>query len=337
VSQIEELNDFVDSLVDASGAPDGESLLTRIGELRATASERDRLLEALESILSMPELDSIVLPEEPGELYPDPVVVGLSFAQRPTSERIERLKHKIVLMRRRADALDARVGQTVQERDALKAELTHIKPMLDGNLVQQFKVFGANCDRAKAELADARSLLARCSTKRAIEMRRVYNLKRAVRKVAAERDALKARVAELESTPLHPAIALVVEAAHVLCDAIERGFASEVRPDIARANLRKAIESLPSPLPRVVTCGECNHSMVTSERHIHCGQWGRVFLKSDYCSSGNGDRSSVQPIVTCGTCRHASAGLVAPNVLRCKLRAFDTTPKGYCDKGEALP
>jgi hypothetical protein len=48
-------------------------------------------------------------------------------------------------------------------------------------------------------------------------------------------------------------------------------------------------------------------------------------------------RSPAQSIVTCGTCRHASAGLVAPNVLRCKLRAFDTSVEGYCDKGEVMP
>jgi hypothetical protein len=251
------------------------------------ASERDRLLEALESILSMPELDSVALPEEPGELYPDPVVVGLSFMQRPTAERIERLKHKIVLMRKRADALDARVGHTVQERDALSAELAHIKSMLDGNLVQQLKAFGAKCDRAKAELA----------------------------KVAVERDALKAlvnpdnkrtlacgtcgqtalqvctHICDAVQSPIHPAYARLAEAAQKWAEGFG-GQPPHFQHNPKLRELLEAINALPSPLPRVVTCG---------------------------------------------TCRHASAGLVAPGVLRCKLRAFDTRVDGYCDKGEAMP
>ena len=103
----------------------------------------------------------------------------------------------------------------------------------------------------------------------------------------ASQAALTEQLAARASEPLHPAIARVVEAARATFAKTcwpEQDI-EDIRQDAAE-QLELALENLPSPLPRVVTCGECVNSWATSERHIHCGQWGRVFLASDYCSSG---------------------------------------------------
>ena len=218
-SQVEESHDVIDSLVDASGAPDGESLLKRVGELRGMAAERDRLTLALDSA------------RERAAAEFDHANRWASRCHLAEAENEEYSK-----IRGERDALKARVAAI--ESTAPSPEYVHIS--------------------ALQTAIDARNAL------------------------LIEKEQIEHRLRDLESSPIHPAIARVVEAA--------KGWGERfgiVKHHNQRVQeLLEAIRATPSPLPRVVTCGECVNSWATSERHIHCGQWGRVFLASDYCSSG---------------------------------------------------
>lgn len=259
---VDEGRDFIDVIVDEVGAPDGSSLISSIRDLRARALERERALSSLDA------------GEAAQRLYRDSIDV-LTAERDDKKRELEGLRREYVARCKEAKELRAMLEVAREQLKKFSVRCEELKCRVAELESTLRSVFAAAGMRLTVPSGDAKELTISDAPRPFDEL-----LADVVQHVDHMRRRAEALNAALESAPLHPAIARVFEAATVYMRA------DAITMSTSLNDLSSAVDALPSPLPRVVTCGECVMSGPAVPDGIMCNKLRKDVPPEGFCHVG---------------------------------------------------